>query len=149
MTILTSKGFTLRGRGQGWMGGRVVHVQCGPFDDRNGDRQKPILSIKIPIKNIKGAAHKNSDVNSTFKRSSFLFYYFFNFYFYFFCLSNRKCERWVGPLDEIVIVLWQIQRHNATSYYDVMTSFDSRDALPRRWLLHYFWRISTRRFFFL
>ena len=52
------------------------------------------------------------------------------------CLSNRKFERLVGPLDEIVTVsVKQIQRHNATSY-DVMTSFDFRERLPRRWLFH-------------
>ena len=53
------------------------------------------------------------------------------------CLSNRKFERLGGPVDEIVTVFCtQIQCHNATSYYDIMTSFDSRDRLPRHWLLH-------------
>ena len=53
------------------------------------------------------------------------------------CLSNRKFERLVGPLDEIVtICVAQIQRHNVISSCEV-TSFDSRDTLPRRWLLYF------------
>ena len=48
-----------------------------------------------------------------------------------YCLSNRKFEELVGPLDDILTVsVAQIQRHNATSSYEGMTSFDSRDRLP-------------------
>ena len=60
------------------------------------------------------------------------------------CLSNRKFERLGGPLDEINDhFCTQIQCHNSTFYYDVMMSFDSRDRLPKRWLLYYKWAQST------
>ena len=53
------------------------------------------------------------------------------------CLSNRKFERLdlVGPLDEIVTV--SVHKYNVIMSRPNMTSFHSRDGLPRRWLLHF------------
>ena len=53
----------------------------------------------------------------------------------FFCLSNRKFERLGGPLDEIVTVF--VHKYNVIMSRPNLTSFDSRDRLPRRWLLHF------------
>ena len=58
-----------------------------------------------------------------------------NHYFRY-CLSNRKFERLDGPLDEIVTV--SAHNYSVIMLRRNMTSFDSRDRLPRRWLLH-FW----------
>ena len=55
------------------------------------------------------------------------------------CLSNCLVERysWSSWWNSVRFCT-QIQRHYyyATFCYDVMTSFDSRDGLPRCWLLH-------------
>ena len=55
------------------------------------------------------------------------------FYCLFYCLSNRKFERLGDPLDEIVTV--SVHKYNVIMSRPNMTSFDSRDGLPRRWLL--------------
>ena len=52
------------------------------------------------------------------------------------CLSNRKYERLGGPLDEIVTVF--VHKYKVIMPRPNMTSFDSRDRLPRRWLLHFY-----------
>ena len=57
------------------------------------------------------------------------------------CLSNEKFERLSGPLDEIVLFCTNAssQWHESIVYQTllIMTSFNSRDMLPRRWLLHW------------
>ena len=56
--------------------------------------------------------------------------------FYFdICLSNRKFKKLGDPLEEIVTVF--VHKYNVIMPHPNMTSFDSRDRLPRRWLLHY------------
>ena len=55
------------------------------------------------------------------------------FHCLFYCLSNRKFERLGDPLDEIVTV--SVHKYNVIMSRPNMTSFDSRDGLPRRWLL--------------
>ena len=66
--------------------------------------------------------------------------------FYFnICLSKRKFKRLGDPLDEIVTVF--VHKYYVIMPRPNMTSFDSRDRLPRRWLLHYLcvyfmWHVS-------
>ena len=56
--------------------------------------------------------------------------------FYFnICLSDRKFKRLGDPLDGIVTVF--VHKYNVILPRPNMTSFDSRDRLPRRWLPHY------------
>ena len=55
------------------------------------------------------------------------------------CLSNRKFERLSGPLDEILAVF--VHKYNVIMPHPNLMSFDSRDRLPRRWLLHWFFKL--------
>ena len=54
--------------------------------------------------------------------------------FMFFCLSNKKFERLGDPLDEIVTI--SVHTYNVIMPRPNVTSFDPRDGLARRWLLH-------------
>ena len=51
------------------------------------------------------------------------------------CLPSRQI-RWSFWWNSDRFFCTQIQRYNVMSWYGIMTSFDARDTLPRRWLLH-------------
>ena len=92
------KGFYAKRKGARLDGWGVVHVQWGPFDDRNGDRQKPILPTEICIKKV--PLTETVMLTVPINEAVFYFIIIFIFIFNFFFVSRIGNVR-----DELVLLM--------------------------------------------